>query len=88
VGVYIDGTYIWVVNYSDHSVTKLLASDGTLAGTFQSGFGPYHIVSNGKYICITTTSGIELMGRGQGILHHTYLEGRNLVGLAFDGANL
>jgi DNA-binding beta-propeller fold protein YncE len=53
-GVLFDGTYIWVADFLDNTVTKLQPNDGTVLGTFPTmGVGPRYLAFDGKNIWVT-----------------------------------
>lgn len=47
-----DGTYIWVANNSDSTVTRLRAADGKSAGNFPAGPAPHGVASDGANIWV------------------------------------
>jgi len=51
-GVCFDGTNIWVTNYGDDTVSKLLASDGSLVGTYATGDSPRGVCFDGTNIWV------------------------------------
>jgi DNA-binding beta-propeller fold protein YncE len=51
IGIAFDGANIWTANWSDGTVTKLQANDGTVLGTFPSGGAePYGVTFDGANI--------------------------------------
>src|SRR5260370_34355388 len=50
--VAFDGTNIWVANYSDNSVSKLLASTGAALGKFSVGTSPIAVAFDGTNIWV------------------------------------
>ena len=56
MGIGFDGLNIWVTNYSDNTVTKLRASDGSLVGTYSVGNGPKDICFDGASIWVANGS--------------------------------
>jgi len=55
-GIAFDGENIWVANSQGASVTKLLASDGTLLDTIPAGIQPHHVVFDGRSIWVTNSN--------------------------------
>ncbi len=51
-----DGTSIWVTNYGSNTVSKLLASDGSIQGTFPVSGAPMAAVSVGTVIWVASMS--------------------------------
>ena len=51
-GAVFDGTYIWVTNFLDSTVSKLKASDGSLIGTFPTGQFPEGTAFDGANVWI------------------------------------
>src|ERR1700736_3546180 len=52
IGVAFDGANIWVANFSDNTVTKLRASDGSNLGTFAVGNFPVGVAFDGANIWV------------------------------------
>jgi DNA-binding beta-propeller fold protein YncE len=50
--VAFDGANIWVPNFSDSTVTKLLASTGALVGTYSVEDGPDAVAFDGASIWV------------------------------------
>ena len=51
-GVSSDGTHVWVANFSDHTVTELLASDGSVVQTIGVGTEPRAVSSDGTHVWV------------------------------------
>lgn len=45
-----DGTYVWVANYDDDTVSKIRISTSNVIYTIEVGYGPRAIVSDGTYV--------------------------------------
>jgi len=60
IGITFDGTNIWVGNMNANTVTKLLASDGSVVGTFVvcsvSSLGPLGLAFDGINIWVANQS--------------------------------
>lgn len=53
-GVLFDGSYLWVVDYSDNTVIKLQPDDGTIVGTFPTmETEPRYLAFDGENIWVT-----------------------------------
>ncbi len=84
-----DGADIWVANYSDDTVTKLLASTGAVIGTYNVGTGPFAVAFDGQNIWVVNTgSNVTVLQASSGNLVNTYSVGNAPEGIAFDGANM
>lgn len=57
-----DGTNIWVANYGDGTVNKIVADNGTVLGTYPAGLNPAGLAYDGTYIWIAN----ELAGNAWG----------------------
>lgn len=55
-GLAYDGTYVWVANYNDNTVSKVNASTGAVVGTYAVGSGPVAVVFDGAYIWVANNS--------------------------------
>jgi DNA-binding beta-propeller fold protein YncE len=53
--IVFDGTYIWLTNSGDGTVSKLRASDGTLVDTLKVGEGPRAIAFDGSTVWVGNT---------------------------------
>ena len=49
-GVAFDGTHIWTANYSDSTVSKIVAATGVVAATIDVGNGPFGVAFDGTHI--------------------------------------
>ena len=49
-GVAFDGTHIWVTNYNDDTVSKIVAATGAVADTIGVGDGPIGVAFDGTHI--------------------------------------
>jgi DNA-binding beta-propeller fold protein YncE len=57
-----DGANIWVANFTDGTVNKLLASTGALLGTFSVGAGPDGLAFDGANIWVANENS-DTMGK-------------------------
>ena len=88
-----DGTNIWVMNYFSSNVTKLRASDGQLAGTYNvvpgTGMafdGTKMWITNAPLdLAINTVTAVNL---SDGSVIATYPAGNHPGAICFDGANI
>jgi uncharacterized protein (TIGR03437 family) len=89
-GVAFDGTNIWVTNYYDSTVTKLLASTGKTVGTYPVGINPSGITFDGANIWTANYGGTSVtkLLASSGATVGTYPAGTTPYDLAFDGANI
>jgi len=95
-GITFDGTYIWVANRGDDTVTKLRTSDGALIGTYNAGnmdtlgYAPGGIAFDGEYIWVANqaSNSVTKLRASDGVLIGTYATGVAPMGIAFDGANI
>ena len=55
MGLAFDGTYIWVVNYGNNTVTRLKAKDGKGAKTFAVGKNPRALAFDGVHIWVANS---------------------------------
>jgi hypothetical protein len=100
MGIAFDGANIWVANNSASlsgplgtgtTVTKLLASNGTLLGTFTVGLGPTNIAFDGTSVWVTSFNYLGSVAKLQvstGAILGTFNAGLNPDGIAFDGVNM
>jgi hypothetical protein len=89
-GCCFDGTNIWVANFSDNTVSKLLASTGAVIGTYATGSGPTGVCFDGLNIWISNfTDGTvtKLLASTGGVVG-TYTVGTNPIAICFDGLNV
>ena len=95
-GLAFDGAHIWVTNFGDGTVTKLLAADGTNFGTFTVGTHPQKVAFDGAYIWVTYYGAqggkvSKLWAANPNDPDHlpkTFSVGHDPRGVAFDGANI
>ena len=89
-GVAFDGTNIWVANYHDSTVTKLLAATGRVVGTYAAGSGPLGIAFDGANIWVASylDGGVTKLLASTGALVGSYTGGGWSTELAFDGLNI
>ncbi len=89
-GVAFDGANIWVTNWEDGSVTKLLASTGAVVGTYSVGANPVGVAFDGANIWVANYNGKSLtkLQASTGAAVGTYVVGNGPECLAFDGANI
>ena len=52
-----DGTYIWVTNTSDNTVTQLSASDGAYVNTYNAGLNPDGLIVVGSHVLVADNFG-------------------------------
>jgi uncharacterized protein (TIGR03437 family) len=90
VGIAFDGVNIWVTNFGDSTVTKLLASTGARLGTYPTGAGPYAAAFDGTNIWVSNLDGnsVTKLLASTGVLLGTYPVGLSPRDVAFDGANI
>ncbi len=90
VSVAFDGMNIWVANYGENSVTKLIASTGALVGTYAVGKYPDAIAFDGANIWVANSgdSSVTKLVASTGALVGTYAVGKNPKAIAFDGVNI
>jgi DNA-binding beta-propeller fold protein YncE len=48
--------YIWVASFSSNYVTKILASNATIAAVLQAGTAPWGLAFDGKNMWMTNSS--------------------------------
>ena len=53
IGVAFDGTHIWVANYNDDTVSKIVAATGVVAATIPVGNDPIGVAFDGTHIWVT-----------------------------------
>lgn len=94
-GVAFDGANIWVANFSDGTVTKLQANDGTVLGTYTVGAGtqPYGVTFDGANIWVSSISSatVTKLQASTGKILGTFSVGtfNSPPGfMTFDGANI
>ena len=84
-----DGASMWVTNNGDDTVSKLLASDGTVLGTFPVSDEPNGVAYDGANIWVATASGnLHKLRASDGASLGTFFLGGNLRLLAFDGSHM
>jgi DNA-binding beta-propeller fold protein YncE len=84
LGIAFDGANIWIANRNDATVSKLLASDGTVLGTFPAPGGPYGVAFDGTYVWVSGDLYLRILRASDGVQiasHQIQTEG-----VAFDGA--
>jgi hypothetical protein len=71
-GVAFDGTYIWMTNFwngfGNGTVTKQLAATGQIAGTYNVGVAPGHLVFDGTNIWVANVGDNTAITPGWGPL--------------------
>ena len=93
-GLCFDGQYVWVANSSAPSISKILASTGSVIGTYAltGGFQPWNLCFDGVDIWVTCSdvgmSTIKKITQSTGAVAGTYTIGGRPTGLCFDGTNL
>ena len=89
-GVAFDGTNIWVANWNDDTVTKLLASSGAVVGTYPVGNSPDGVAFDGTNIWVANSNynNVTKLLASSGAVVGTYLVGNDPWWLAFDGTNI
>jgi len=85
-----DGANLWVANYLDNTVTKLMALTGAVVGTYPVGSRPYGLAFDGANIWVTNSFGnsVTKLLASTGALVGTYGVVSGPIGIAFDGANI
>jgi streptogramin lyase len=87
-----DGTNVWVTNYADSTVTKILASTGAVLGTYSTGASthPRGIVFDGTYLWTANTNGTltQLNTSGSVVGTFTLNAGSAAWGITYDGTNI
>ena len=88
--VAFDSTNIWVPNWADKTVTKLLAATGATVGTYAVGSNPWGIAFDGTNIWVTISGNntVAKLLAATGAVVGTYNVGTNPIGIAFDGTNI
>ncbi len=88
-GIVYDGENIWITNYSKNNITKLRASDGSLAGTYAVA-DPWAIAFDGANIWVTNygSDTVTKLDASDGSLVGTYLVGVTPNSITFDGTNI
>lgn len=90
-GVCFDGTNVWIVNFSDNTVSKLLASTGATIGTYTVGNGPSDVCFDGTNIWTanSTDNTISKLLASTGATIGTYTSsGTQPLNICFAGANV
>ena len=89
-GVAFDGANIWVSNLAGNNVTKLRASDGTVAGTFSVGTSPTGLAFDGANIWVANVEGntVTKLRASDGAVLATFPVPKQPERIAFDGANI
>src|ERR1700733_6322324 len=89
-GIAFDGTNIWVTNYNDNTVTKLLASTGATLGTYPAGSTPNAATFDGANIWVANNDDntVTKLQASTGSILGTYRVGSGPGALAFDGTNI
>jgi YVTN family beta-propeller protein len=90
VGVAFDGSNIWVANQGSNTVTKLVASTGTVVGTYSVGSNPFGVAFDGTNIWVTNegSNTVTALLASTGATVGTYTVGKFPRGVAFDGTNI
>ena len=87
--IFFDGTNIWVPNSPDHTITKLLAADGTLEATFDVPSGqPNGVTSDGTNLWLTNYYQVIKMDPSNGTVLATYGLFQNPEQILFDGSDI
>ncbi len=89
-GIAFDGENMWVANYTDGTVTKIHASDGTNLGTFNVGTFPFGIAFDGANIWVANPGDntVSKLRASDGKTLGTFGVGKAPWQLAFDGSNM
>ncbi len=94
MGIAFDGTNLWVANDGDATVTKLKASNGNIVtgSPYWVGSCPRNVAFDGTYIWATGwcggDPGVTKLKASDGSLVGRYPFFFNVLGVAFDGANV
>src|SRR5215831_15317696 len=90
IALAFDGANMWTVNFSDNTVTKLRAKDGSLLGTFAVGTNPWAAAFDGANIWVTNRgdSTVSKLRASDGALLGTFPVGVEPYALAFDGNSM
>jgi uncharacterized protein (TIGR03437 family) len=85
-----DGANIWVTNYQNRSVTKLLASSGAVVGTYPVGVYPDGIAFDGANIWVANQNDgtVTKLLASTGATVGTYPVGTSPQGVTFGGASV
>jgi hypothetical protein len=89
--VLFDGTYLWVSNYDDDSVSKVRPSDGELIATYPVGDTPWGMTFDGSNLWVVNSrpSKVTKLRARDGVVIGTFGPfGGDLVDAAFDGKNI
>jgi len=89
-GVAFDGADIWVTNWGNGTVTKLLAATGAVLGTFTVGSNPFGVAFDGANIWVANSGGgtVTKLLAATGAVLGTFTVGGGPHWVAFDGANI
>jgi glutamine cyclotransferase len=91
--ILFDGTYIWVSNTFDATVSKIQL-DGTVVGTFAAGVDPHSLVFDGRKIWVVNdnldgTNTLTALRAGDGAIVGTQIVGHyHARGMTYDGSHL
>jgi outer membrane lipoprotein-sorting protein len=85
-----DGTNIWDANNDNNYVTKLMASDGTIIGTYTVGQNPGGICFDGTNIWVVNgdNNNVIKLRASDGTTVGTYMVGQHPDAICFDGTNI
>jgi len=89
-GIAFDGTNIWVANEGGNSVSKLLASTGSVVGTYPVGADPIAITFDGGNIWVANLGSdtVTKLLASTGAAIGTYPVGPEPQNIVFDGTNI
>ena len=89
-GVAFDGTHIWTANYSDSTVSKIVAATGAVDATIGVGDGPLRVAFDGTHIWVTNASDdtVSKIVAATGTVAATIDVGNEPRGVAFDGTHI
>jgi hypothetical protein len=85
-----DGTNVWSANGLSNSVTKILASTGTVAGTYAIGGSADDLVFDGEFIWVASITGnsVTKLNPSDGTIVGTFAAGTAPKSILFDGAHI
>ncbi len=89
-GLAFDGSNLWVLNATSHTVTELRTSDGAVLGTFSQGLSPYGIAFDGANVWVANfaASSVTKLRASDGVALGTFGVGTGPIAIASDGANV